>query len=145
MKRYIMLLLCVLPFALTTSCSIDNGANFHFTPLRIVSADVPASFNFGETYEISITYIRPDDCTFFNGLDATQATNTTRNFAVIGSVLTDEENCAELMEEVTTTFNFSVRSTGTYLFRFWSGEDENGLPIYIEIEVPVNEGTTIKR
>lgn len=145
MKRYFILLLTALSFVGNTSCSVDDGTNFHFTPLRIVSAELPESFNFGETYDIPVTYIRPDDCTFFNGFDVVQADNTTRNVVVIGSVLTDEENCTDLAEETTTSFSFSVRFTGTYLFRFWTGEDENGQQQYIEVEVPVNQGTTAKQ
>ena len=43
-----------------------------------------------------------------------------------------------MVEEVTATFNFLVLYTETYVFRFWTGEDENGVSEYFEVTVPVN-------
>ncbi len=145
MKRYVIIMLAAISFLSYSSCSIDDGTNFHFTPLVIVNAELPDSFVFGETYDIPVTYIIPDGCTFFNGFDVIQTESTTREVAVIGSVLTDEESCITLANETTTSFEFLVRFTGTYFFRFWSGVDENGQQQYIEIEVPVNPEASKKR
>ncbi len=137
MKRYFLIFAAFIGLLSPISCSVDDGENFHFTPLRIINAELPESFVFGGSYDIEVSYIRPDDCTFFNGFDVLQVDNTTRNVVVIGSVLTDESSCNTLEEEITTSFNFSVRFTGTYTFRFWTGEDTNGEQQYLEIEVPV--------
>jgi hypothetical protein len=49
-----------------------------------------------------------------------------------------EQACTQALEEIETSFDFIVLYEGSYLFRFWSGEDENGEQQYLEIEVPVN-------
>jgi hypothetical protein len=43
------------------------------------------------------------------------------------------------MELVDATFNFIVTSNGTYIFKFWQGEDDNGNDLYYIVEVPVVE------
>ena len=58
--------------------------------------------------------------------------------AAIGSMLSDSEDCQEVLQEVETSFNFIVLYDQTYLFKFYTGEDENGEAQYLEIEVPVS-------
>jgi hypothetical protein len=50
----------------------------------------------------------------------------------------ENDNC-ETLDNVTedATFNFIVTSNGSYIFKFWQGEDENGEDQYLTIEVPV--------
>lgn len=140
MKRIVMFVFVILAGFIFVSCDLDDDTpNFHFTALQVLEAELPESFDLNETYQIGVTYLRPDECTFFEGFDVARTETTTRNVVVIGSVLTDQEVCAEVAQEISTTFNFQVLYTGTYLFRFWTGEDENGEAQYLEIEVPVNE------
>ncbi len=121
-----------------TGCDIDNDdVNYHFVPLQITSVDLPESFDLNATYEVSVTFIRPNTCVFFEGFDIRNTDITVRNVVAIGSELEDQE-CAQVVEEVTATFNFLVLYTDTYVFRFWTGEDEDGVSEYIEITVPVN-------
>ncbi len=120
----------------TTSCNNDDGVNFHFTALEIIGAELPESFQLNGRYQITVSYNRPDDCTYFEGFDIVQKDLTVRDVVAIGSVITNEV-CAESPEVVQATFNFVVLYNETYLFRFWQGEDENGGPKYLEVEVPV--------
>ncbi|PCJ97749.1 MAG: hypothetical protein COA50_04285 [Flavobacteriaceae bacterium] len=121
------------------SCSLDNDdVNFEFAYLQIVNVEVPESFEFENTYKINVTYLRSDECTFFQRFDVAKTGETTREFVVIGSVLTDEEQCTEVNQEIETSFDFQVLYSDTYFFKFWTGEDENGNPQFIEVEVPVN-------
>jgi hypothetical protein len=53
-------------------------------------------------------------------------------------MLSDSKECQEIVQEVETSFNFIVLYDQTYLFKFYSGDDENGEAQFIEIEVPVN-------
>jgi hypothetical protein len=73
----------------------------------------------------------------YDGFDITDAGRTTRNVVAIGSEFYDEP-CTQAIEEIETFFNFIVLYDEPYLFRFWSGQDENGNDEYIEIEVPIN-------
>jgi hypothetical protein len=136
MKRLAVIFGILFTVLIGTSCNNDDGVNFHFTALEITGATLPDSFQLNERYQITVTYTRPNDCTYFEGFDVVQKDLTVRDVVAIGSVLTDEA-CAESTEEVQATFNFVVLYDQTYLFRFWQGEDENGNPIYLQVEVPV--------
>ncbi len=136
--KHIRLWLGCLLFIGLFSCELeDDGINYHFVPLQITSADLPESFVLNSTYEISVTYLTPNSCVFFEGFDIRKAGTTIRNVVAIGSELEDQE-CAQVIEEGTATFNFLVLYSEPYVFRFWTGEDENGVSQYFEITVPVN-------
>ena len=144
MKRVIFLLL-VATFALITSCEIDDDVNYHFEALQVKSVEMPESFDFGEIYNIKVTYFRPDNCTFFEGFDVVKEDTTTRKVVTIGTVVEDEdEECTGEGEDLVSSFNFEVIYDEPYLFRYWTGEDESGEPTYLEISVPVNSYNSAK-
>lgn len=133
-----MLILLLVLAAPLVSCNLDDdGVNFNFVALQILSAELPESFTQNQTYEITVTYVRPNGCTFFEGFDISEADTTVRNVVAVGSELQDQA-CTQATEEVTATFNFIVLHSDDYLFRFWTGEDAEGEPEFLEIEVPVN-------
>lgn len=139
MKRKIFVLLLALTALINNACSIeDETPNFHFTALEIVSAEVPESFDFNETYVISVNYLKPDGCTFFEGFDVIKEDVTVRNVVAIGSVRTDIDACTQAIIEETATFNFTVIHSDPYIFNFYTGDDSNGDPKYLEVIVPVN-------
>lgn len=136
MKKIISLLALV--FVLN-SCSLDDGDpkyTFELTP--IVSVDIPTEFTLGETYPITVHYIRPTTCYLFNQLYYEKDLNI-RTIAVENAIkesdyctgLTGDEAAAEY------TFNFYVTSNGSYTFKFYQGKDENGQSLFLEYEVPV--------
>lgn len=136
-KPFLIFLVAAISF-LFSSCSLDDGPNFYFLPLQITSAELPESFTLNETYEIRMTYFQPDSCTRFYNFKVRDEATTVRNIVVFGVKRTDQENCAEIIEEQTTSFNFIVKYTEPYTFRFWQGENENGEQQYLEVMVPVN-------
>lgn len=136
MKRLILFIGIVAVGLGLNSCNNDDGVNFHFTALEITSVQLPATFQLGARYQVLVNYIRPDDCTYFEGFDIVKKDTTVRNVVVVGSVI-DDKTCVGPGEEMQATFTFEVRYDQTYIFRFWQGEDENGDPIFLEIQVPV--------
>ena len=141
MKRVFFLLL-VASFTLFTSCDIDDDVNYHFEALQVKSVEMPEAFDYGEIYNIKVTYFRPNNCTFFEGFDVVKEDLTTRKVVTIGTVIEDEEECTGSGEDLVATFNFEVLYEEPYIFRYWTGEDANGEPTYLEITVPVNEDTS---
>jgi len=138
MKRiFVRIALFTFAFILFSCNNDDKGTNFHFTALRILQAELPASFELNERYQIKVTYERPNNCTFFEGFDVTSADTTIRDVTVIGSVF-DDEDCAEVIEEVEATFDFIVLHNQPYTFRFWQGKNESGEHQFLEVMVPVN-------
>lgn len=134
-KTFLFILSCIAFF--NTSCSLnDDGDKFHFVPLQIIDAEFPESFTLNETYQITITYIIPNNCVDFEGFDVSNLDTTSRNIVAIGSEL-DDEVCNLIALEAENSFDFTCLYEGTYYFRLWTGEDENGEQQYIEFEVPV--------
>lgn len=137
MKRYFLIFYSLLAVLSLSSCDLDDDSpNFHFTALQITSAELPESFDLNETYEIKVTYVRPDGCTFFEGFDIVKDDVTVRSVVAVGSVRTDQV-CTLAIEEAEATFRFVVLFDEPYTFRFWQGA-EDGMDEYFEIEVPVN-------
>ncbi|UJH68993.1 hypothetical protein [Allomuricauda sp. SCSIO 65647] len=141
MKRiFVGIAFLALVFPLFQGCSIDdNDANFHFVALSIVDVDIPAAFELNETYEIGVTFIRPDGCTFFEGFDVSNTAQTDRDVVAIGTVLNNETACTQAIEEVEATFTFVVLYNQEYHFRFYAGDDTDGEPEYLEFTVPIEE------
>ena len=143
MKKGIVLFLLLGSFTFFISCDLDDDTqNFHFITLTVLEANVPESFELNRTYDIEVTYLRPNSCTFFEGYDVTKTAQTERNIALIGTVLTDETACTEAVEEVEAIFRFNVIFTGEYTFRFYAGNDENDEAVYLEYTIPVETEST---
>ena len=121
-----------------TSCSIDDDpSSFYFEILAIESAEMPEEFVFGETYEIFMDYTKPTSCHIFNDF-LYQINGQERTVGIINTVYTNNA-CEEDSEIVTVSFQFNVTSLETYVFKFYQGEDEDGVDQYLIIEVPVVE------
>ena len=123
------------------SCSIDDSINedFYFEILPIEDASVPTEMYFGEIYTISYSYYRPTTCHGFNDLYYV-AENNIRTIAVINTVI-NNSTCQDLTNElVERTFSFFLQNnSGSIVFKFWQGEDENGEDTYLVFEVPIVE------
>ena len=136
MKKTFLFILCCITFLLN-SCSLeDDSVNFQFVPLQIISADFPESFTLNETYNINVTYIIPNNCVAFEGFDISFIDTTSRNIVAIGSERVGEV-CNLIAVEAQDSFEFTCLYEGTYYFRLWTEELENGEQQYVEIEVPV--------
>jgi len=123
------------------SCSVsDDVQSFRTEILPIESVIIPEEFEFGQVYEIGVTYFRPSGCHIFNNFYY-EINENERIVAVINTVY-DDSSC-ETFEaeenEVEVSFNFQVNSLDTYTFKFYQGQDENDNDLYYIVEVPVVE------
>ena len=129
-KAFLLLLLL-------NACDVGGDeVSYHFVTLEIIDVSMPESFNLNESYEIGVTVLVPNGCTQFEGFDVISEDTTVRNVVAIGTEWNDVA-CTEVLSEVETTLDFVCLYPETYLFRFWTGEDQQGVPQYLEIEVPV--------
>ncbi|MDI9256157.1 hypothetical protein [Flavobacterium sedimenticola] len=134
MKRIISLIALVFVF---NACSVDDGNDFLFELLPVESVDIPTEFTMGETYQIKMYYRRPTTCHSFNTIYYDKDLNV-RTIA-IESAVRQASYCEELTENnlVECSFNFLVTSNGSYIFKFYQGQDEQGNNIFLQYEVPV--------
>lgn len=118
------------------SCSDDDSYDYQYELLPIEEAVVPDEFLLGEVYNISVKYFVPDDC-YVNSDILYEYDQDARNVAVISLVIKSND-CEPIDMEQEISFKVHALQTSPYIFRFWQGEDNNGDPIYLTIEVPVN-------
>jgi len=124
------------------SCSTDDSTveDFHFEILPIESVTMPDVMYYNEVYIINYTYLKPSTCHIFNDLYYISESNV-RTVAVINTVLTNVENvtCEPLTNELEErSFTFYCNSTsGSFIFKFWQGVDENEEDTYLVYEVPI--------
>lgn len=141
LKKFLVLtLFCALALSLH-SCNNDDddGTRYYLEALEVVAADLPTSFVRGGTYRIYVDMRLPSNCHFFEGFDFQQTgdTMTERTIYPIAAVL-DRTDCQEYDARNTDAyFNFQVLFTGTYVFKFYAGQDENGEEQFLIYEVPV--------
>ena len=133
-------LLALLAIFTLAGCSLsDDETNFHFEFVPIESVVLPESFELNETYEISVSFLRPNDCYLFHDLAYSRdQADLERTVAVVNTVFIDRP-CAEVTQISEVSFNFIALYQGTYTFRFWQGQGENGEDLYLTVEVPVVE------
>ena len=134
MKKIVLLTLFLLSLA---GCSIDdNQPNYSYEVLPIDSYTLPQSFTLGQTYEIKLKYKKPTDCHSFQGIYYDKNLNV-RTIGIQTTVF-ENANCKPLTADPTeVSFNFYVTNTGSYIFKFYKGEDANGQNIFEEVEIPV--------
>ncbi|MEJ2112466.1 MAG: hypothetical protein P8X62_01735 [Flavobacteriaceae bacterium] len=138
MKKFIFLCL-ILVFTAACSVGDDNGdTSFYYQFLPIETADVPDTMVLNETYQINVTYYRPSTCHSFNDFYF-QKNGNERTVAVINRAI-ESDTCEDLTDDlVEVSFNFVCLYSGSYVFKFWQGLDDNDNDLYYEVEVPVVE------
>lgn len=137
MKNLLSWALALVLLVPLASCSNDDdGPETTFVKLVVTDVDMPASFQLGELYNIPITFQLPDGCTQFETFQIVTPADTEREIVVIGA-RRDNGACTQAITEQTETLIFQVLFDQTYTFKFWQGDDANGDPIYLEIQVPV--------
>ena len=121
------------------SCSLnDDSNNFSYEFVPIESVSMPDTFLLEVVHTLEYTYYRPTTCHGFYDLYYVPEDNE-RTVAVINIVF-DNSNCEPLVDNlIEKTFDFKPLNTGTYIFKFWQGLDENDEDLYLVYEITVEE------
>lgn len=134
MKKIVLFLVVITSFL---SCSLDNDSpTYTYQVLPVDSYVVPASFNLGKTYEIKLKYQKPTSCHIYQGIYYDKNLNI-RTIAVQTAVQNNQVCTLEIPPLSEVSFNFFVTNTGSYIFKFYKGEDAAGKDIFEEVEIPV--------
>jgi len=140
MKRSLLLLLTVLTFsACSSNDDLDSEDNQLYAYAPIGAVEIPESFVLGEVHEIVVTYTNPSPCHKMFGFEYVPE-NDTHYFGIVSSYDPNDPLCTE---EVGTTeeyiWNFRANRNEKYIFKFWTGVDEEGEAIFLTKEVQVQE------
>lgn len=131
MKRYLLLLFTALTLL---SCNNDE-TNYHFESVPVLTAEVPDEFYHNEYNLITVAYELPASCYAYYYYDY-QYEGASRIITPI-AIVNDDITCEETPREGRFTFRILATQTEPYILNFWQGEDVDGEPIYLTIEVPV--------
>ena len=134
MKKLIAL---ISVFVLLVSCNIDDdNVDYSVEVLPVKSVDIPSEFKLGETYPITVAYIKPSTCYTFK--EFYYSKNLNERIVAPIMLVYDADDCETLNNDTKeAAFNFKVTSNGSYTFKFWQGKDDSGEDKYLTIEVPV--------
>ena len=125
-------------FSLVWSCSTqDDDLSVHQELLPIEQAFLPEECQLSEGCEVTLTYLKPTNCYDFYNIFYSKEGNE-RIVAVITTVYSNT-NCNTINSEEETSFDFTPREAGVYIFKFWQGENENNEDEYITYEIEVLE------
>lgn len=145
LKKSLILTITMALATTLNSCVIndDDGSRYYYQAMEVISANFPAYFERGMTYRIDVVLDLPSNCHYFEGFDFTSTgdTDTERTIYPIATVL-DRTDCVEYTDRTRNVFfNFQVLFNDTYVFKMYSGKDENGEDEFIIYEVPVGRPT----
>jgi hypothetical protein len=134
MKKIVLFLIVITSFL---GCSLDDdNPTYTYEVLPVDSYVVPASFTLGQTYEIKLKYRKPTACHIYQGIYYDKNLNT-RTIAIQTAVQNDQVCTTEIPPISEVSFNFTVTNTGSYIFKFYKGEDTAGKDIFEDVEIPV--------
>ena len=133
MKKLVLLVSILFLF---NSCQLDDN-DFHVEILPVHSVEMPAEFELGAVYQITMEYYRPTNCHSPYGIYYEKDLNI--RTCAIKNLVEERGNCAPVENVlVQETFTFKVTNTGNYIFKFWTGEDTEGNDTFLEYDIPVN-------
>jgi hypothetical protein len=133
MKKLILLVSILFLF---NSCQLDEN-NFSVEILPVHNVEIPSEFVLGEVYQITMEYYRPSNCHSPYGVYYEKDLNV--RTCAVQNLVEERGNCAPVENIlVRETFNFHVTNTGNYIFKFWTGTDDNGDDTFITYDIPVN-------
>lgn len=132
----------VLTVCLTAASCLDDEAvhNVAYEKKAINEVQILEVRQPHEETEIETFYIRNSDCETFFNFDYTVSGNE-RIIVMITSTV-EKEGCKDLNTEASQTLKFRPNQSGTYIFKFWTGDDDAGNPVYLEQEVIIPEKET---
>lgn len=133
MKKLVLLVSLLFLF---NSCQLDENI-FTVEILPVHTVEIPSEFVLGEVYQITMEYYRPSNCHSPYGVYYEKDLNT--RTCAVQNLVEERGNCAPVENIlVQETFNFHVTNTGNYIFKFWTGTDDQGNDTFIIHDIPVN-------
>jgi hypothetical protein len=136
MKKLVLLLLMSVAFI---SCDISSGAeeNTTFVLGPVQDVTMASHYKVDSTSQIMVRYKRPNDAHIFQGFYY-QSVESTRTVCIQYARL-DEASPAVDNEVYEVPLNFKPSHTGTYVFKFWDGTNQDATDHFFVAEAVVNE------
>ena len=135
MKKIVLLLSVLFIF---NSCALDDEPSRDFVMIPLESVEMPDTYTINVINPIKIKYRRPTTCHLYDGIYYRQEGET--RIVAVKTVKLNANNCEDAIEEgpYEVVLDFKPLEAKTYLFKFWTGTNSEGIDEYLEYEVVVN-------
>lgn len=143
MKKIALLLVLMTTFL---SCSVGDGDTYTNYVLPVDSYTLPENLlTVNTSYEVKLKYQKPTACYTYEGIYYYSEENT-RTIGIYASVK-NGESCSDTTPPLSeVSFNFTPTAAGTYIFKFYKGNDvddadDDGITdedLFEDVEVVVN-------
>ena len=120
------------------SCELGDDDSSRLELLPVNSVDMPTAFAKDSITEIPVKYIRPTTCHFFNNFYYDSNVDFKRTVAIY-TINLNQSGCQnDNTTLVEVPLKFKPTTLGTYNFRFWTGDNAQGISQYIEFDAIVD-------
>lgn len=136
MRIYLYLFLSLLFF----SCQLDlEDENTKFVKIPVFEIQTPESMIVDFEYTFTFKYALPNGCYSFYEIDIEYDNLPDKNVRLITAFAEVETDtyCTEEYREDTYSFPFKPEEAKTYLFKFWIGQDAQGVDLFEDFELVV--------
>ncbi len=120
-----------------SSCQLDvEEDNFHLEKIRAFDIQIPDNLVVGSEHSLSFKYALVNGCYSFYEMEYDIPSNNMRVITALAEVA-NTEICTQEYSEETYTFPFRPTESKTYIFKFWIGENNQGVAEFEEFELVV--------
>lgn len=137
MRIYLYLFFCLL----LVSCLLDpEDENTRIEKIAAFEIQIPNAMTLGFEHDISFKYALPNGCYSFYNVDVVNVTDVNhanKNIREITAYaeITNDTNCTEEYRVETFLLAFKPMESRIYLFKFWTGQNEQGVDQFEEYEI----------
>lgn len=119
------------------SCDVNQDETYTYEVNPVFGVVMPTAFKKDSITEIPVKYKRPSTCHIFKNFYY-EVTDFNRTVA-IETIKVNQDNCQVDTETVyESPLRFKPTVLGTYHFKFWTGQDTQGVDQYLEYNVVVD-------
>jgi len=139
MRIYLYLFFCLL----LVSCLLDpEDENTRIEKISAFEIQVPDVMTVGFEHDISFKYALQNGCYSFYNVDVVDAANNNQPNKNIREItafaeITNDTNCTLDYREESFVLPFKPLESRIYLFKFWTGQNEQGVDQFEEYELLV--------
>lgn len=133
-KWHILTVFC--SFLLLSCLNDDSVDRVIYDNKPITSIEIDNVGLVKEETVIRTYYTKTSNCEAFFNYEY-YVNGNEREIILITSTV-DKHDCEKVNDETYETLKFRPDERGVYLFKFWTGNDDQGKPVYITKEIKIN-------
>jgi len=122
------------------SCQIDpEDENTHVEKIPVFDIQLPDGMTANFEYNITFKYALQNGCYSFFEVDVTDDNLPNKNIREITAFaeIANDSNCTLEYSEEIFSLSFSPMESKIYLFKFWNGQNDQGVDQFEEYELVV--------